>query len=98
LRGWQKFYLGWGLEFKGPLFLVRYEDLKENLEETLRALLIFIGQPIDEELFECALARNEGSYKRKPKNDSFDPFTPEMRQTAQSSIDLVYKELGIQQK
>jgi hypothetical protein len=98
LQKWKKFYLGWRFRFKGPLFVLRYEDLKENLEETLRALLTFIGQPIDEKLFKCALSQNQGSYKRQPKNDTFDPFTPKMKLISQNNMDFVYEKLGIQQK
>jgi hypothetical protein len=98
LRIWEKLYLRWQKYFKGPLFVVRYEDLKDNLEKTLRDVLTFIGHPIDEELLKCTLVQNEGSFKRKARAKQFDPFTPEMKQAAQSKIDLVYAKLKIQQK
>lgn len=45
---WRAHNLEWAEKYQGQLYIVHFEDLISNLEETLRGILKFIGQPVDE--------------------------------------------------
>lgn len=45
---WRKHNLECSEKFAGRLYVVHFEDLVHNLEETLRGILKFINHPVDE--------------------------------------------------
>jgi hypothetical protein len=94
IHGWEQTNLSWGKNFSGPVLIVYYEELVENVEKTVRDILNFIEFPIDEDLMKCAMNRKEGIYRRKRRLLSFDPFTPEMKMMIEEVRVRVYNELG----
>lgn len=53
---------------------------------------LFVKQK--KELFECALARKEGIYRRKKRIMTFDPYTTEMHTALEIRKREVYSALG----
>lgn len=45
---WEQTNLDWGKNFTGPVEIVHFEKLVENVEGSLRRLLQFLDFPIDE--------------------------------------------------
>lgn len=91
---WEQTNLSWAKDFPGRLKIVFYDDLLSNLEETLRDILQFIGHPIDESLFQCAISRKEGIYRRRRRVNKFDPFTKDMHRKIDEKTKEVYAKLG----
>lgn len=48
---------------------------------------------MDEELFRCAIERQEGIYRRKKRVLTFDPYTPAMKQQIQLEQERVYESI-----
>lgn len=94
IHGWEQTNLSWGKNFSGPVLIVYYEELVDNVEKIVRDILNFIEFPIDEDLMRCAMNRKEGIYRRKRRLLSFDPFTPEMKKMIEEVRVRVYNELG----
>lgn len=94
VQSWNKTIFGWRDDFEGPLCILYYDDLKENVEESLRKVLNFAGFPIDEKLLKCAVERREGIPKRKKSDLKFDPFTAEMKEMINKQKLFVFKELN----
>lgn len=94
LHAWEQTNLSWGRNFNGPVLIVYYEDLVDNVEKTLREILKFINFSIDEDLMRCAIMRKEGIYRRKKRLLTFDPFTLTMRKMIEEKRTQVYTELG----
>jgi hypothetical protein len=94
IHGWEQTNLSWGKNFSGPVLIVYYEELVENVEKIVREILNFIEFSIDEDLMKCAMNRKEGIYRRKRRLLQFDPFTPEMKKMIEEVRVRVYNELG----
>ncbi|XP_069987402.1 WSCD family member AAEL009094 isoform X1 [Penaeus vannamei] len=75
---WMNTTLDW-LKFDGPLHLVFYEDLLDNLPEEMRRILEFLDLEVSESNFDCMMRHQDGIYKRRKRPLSFDPYTPKMR-------------------
>lgn len=94
LHAWEQTNLSWGCNFSGPVLIVYYEDLVDNVERTLREILKFISFPVDEDLMRCAVMRKEGIYRRKKRLLNFDPYTLTMKKMIEERRTQVYTELG----
>ncbi|KAG5682455.1 hypothetical protein PVAND_011806 [Polypedilum vanderplanki] len=94
LNTWVETNMFWGRNFTGDVLIIWYEDLVDNVENTLRNILNFIEFPIDEDLLACALKRKEGIYRRKKRLLNFDPYTASMKKMIEKKRIYVYKELG----
>lgn len=75
---WMNTTLDW-LKFDGPLHLVFYEDLLDNLPEEMRRILEFLDLEVTESNFDCMIRHQDGIYKRRKRPLNFDPFTPKLR-------------------
>ncbi|XP_069160117.1 WSCD family member AAEL009094-like [Procambarus clarkii] len=75
---WMNTTLDW-LKFEGPLHLVFYEDLLDNLPEEMRRILEFLDLEVTENNFDCMIRHQDGIYKRRRRPLNFDPFTPKLR-------------------
>lgn len=53
--------IDWLSNITGPTHILFYEQLVNNVDHTLKSLRDFIDAPIDPELFQCALQREEAS-------------------------------------
>lgn len=93
LHAWEQTNLSW-LNFTGDVLIVYYENLVDNVEETLRDILNFINFPINEDLLACALKRKEGIYRRKKRLLNFDPYTIAMKKMIEKKRKDVYEFLG----
>ncbi|XP_018574207.1 WSCD family member AAEL009094 [Anoplophora glabripennis] len=91
LRGWQQMNLDWLYNFTGPTHVIFYEQLVDNVEHTLRTVIKFLDVPINEELFNCAMERKEGIYRRKKRVLNFDPYTSKMKENLKSIQEKVYE-------
>lgn len=82
--------LDWLYNFTGPTHVIFYEQLVDNVEHTLTSVMKFLGVPVDEELFKCAMERKEGIYRRKKRVLNFDPYTSKMKEQLKSVQEKVY--------
>lgn len=98
LHAWEQTNLSWGLNFNGPVLIIYYEDLVDEVEKTLRDILKFIDYPIDEGLMRCAIIRKEGIYRRKKRLLTFDPYTSVLKKMIEVKRAQVYEELGRNKK
>lgn len=98
LHAWEQTNLSWGLNFNGPVLIIYYEDLVDEVEKTLRDILKFIDYPIDEGLMRCAIIRKEGIYRRKKRLLTFDPYTSVLKKMIEEKRAQVYEELGRNKK
>lgn len=94
LHAWEQTNLSWGRNFSGPVLVIYYEDLVDEVEKTIRDILKFIDYPINEDLINCAIMRKEGIYRRKKRLLAFDPFTQTMKKMIEDKRSQVYTELG----
>lgn len=79
LKAWEQTNLDWLYNFTGPTHVIFYEQLVDNLENTLKSVINFLDMPVDEQLFKCAIERREGIYRRKKRVLNFDPYTTKMK-------------------
>ncbi|CAL4075854.1 unnamed protein product, partial [Meganyctiphanes norvegica] len=85
---WMNTTLDW-LKFEGPLHLVFYEDLLDNLPEEMRRILEFLDIEVDDASFDCMLRHQDGIYKRRKRPLSFDPFNAKLRGVVDNSKSIV---------
>lgn len=86
---WLRFSLAWVTDFKGPLHILRFEELKSDLRETLRRTLQFLGMEINETWLDCAVRDSEGIFHRPKSTNAIDPFTKDMLNTLDESTKQV---------
>jgi hypothetical protein len=91
---WSNTYNDWLQNFPGPKHVLFYEQLVANVEQELRALLLFLEARVPEPDFNCALARREGIYRRRRRPLPFDPFTPAMKEALRTEQLHVYTALA----
>ena len=65
LTKWEEMNLDWMNNFAGPLLLVSYSQLVSNLRQSLEQILAFLELPVHRGDLDCALARQEGVFKRQ---------------------------------
>lgn len=93
LKSWQQMNLDWLYNFTGPTHIIFYEQLVNNVEHTLRTVMDFIEVPIELDLFQCALDRKEGIYRRKKRFPNFDPFSETMKASIREKQETVYQSI-----
>lgn len=98
LHAWEQTNLSWKNFSGGPVLIVYYEDLVDDVEKTLRNILNFIDYRINEDLLHCAVNRKEGIYRRKKRFLAFDPFSMTMKKLIEEKRTQVYTELGRNKK
>lgn len=91
LSAWKQSNLDWLHNFTGPMHVMFYDQMLEDVDTQLRALLKFLKLNVSEEDIACALERREGIYRRKRRVINFDPFTGVMKQTMRKEQDVVYE-------
>jgi len=81
IKDWINMNKKWMLEFKNPLHVVSYYDLKSNLENTMERLLNFLEWEVSPQQLMCLGEHQEGSFHRKagPSTEGF--FTKEQLKT-----------------
>lgn len=94
LWAWEQMNLQWAKNFTGDVHIVYYDDLVDNVEGTLRAILNFLNFKLDKDLFSCAMSRKEGIYRRKKRIMAFDPYTPAMHAALEAKKHEIYVALG----
>ena len=62
------------------------QDLKEDPIEELKKLLGHLRVEIDQGRLDCIDKHSEGSFHRINKNNTEDPFTPELHQLLDTNI------------
>ncbi|KAA0197950.1 hypothetical protein HAZT_HAZT000570, partial [Hyalella azteca] len=75
---WTNTNLDW-LQFKGPLHILFYEDLLDNLPQEIRKILEFLDIEVDDQSFDCMMRHSDGIYKRRKRNLSFNPYTLDLK-------------------
>ncbi|XP_068188062.1 sialate:O-sulfotransferase 1 [Antennarius striatus] len=86
---WASHALSW-LKFGRRLLVVHYEELQRALLPQLRLITAFLNVTMTEERLLCAQSNQDGHFKRSgAQRPSFDPFTPDMKQTIDSFIHTV---------
>ena len=61
---WEDMNTDWLTNFPGPLLVLSYTALREEVEAQLRRTLDFLGVSVTREQMECAMAHKEGIYRR----------------------------------
>ena len=87
---WMNTTLDW-LMFQGPVHLVFYEDLLDNLPEEMRRILEFLDITIEEKDFACMLRYKDGIYKRRKRTLPFDPFSDSLKKWIEKCRAIVDK-------
>jgi hypothetical protein len=91
LSAWRQTNLDWLHNFTGPMHVMFYDQLLEDVTVHLQDLLHFLKFNVSEQNLACALERQEGIYRRKRRVVNFDPFTVAMKQALQREQDVVYE-------
>ncbi|XP_037125775.1 WSC domain-containing protein 1 [Syngnathus acus] len=84
---WASHALSW-LKFGRHLHVVHYEELQTALLPQLRLIMAFLNVTATDERLICAQSNQDGYFKRA-RQLTFDPFTPDMRQTIDTFIRTV---------
>ena len=78
------------------IHIVRFENLKTNLEVEIQRIMDFLGLKFDKNVADCLMKKQTGSFKRpKPNIDLKKFFTTTQRESIEKSKRLVYTKLGI---
>jgi hypothetical protein len=94
LSAWRQTNLDWLHNFTGPMHVIFYDQLLEDVAIHLQDLLHFLKLNVSEQNLACALERQEGIYRRKRRVVNFDPFTAAMKQALQREQDVVYEAIA----
>ena len=76
------------INFGKDLYFVFYEELKENPDEEIRKLLLYLGLEVDEGRLSCLSNNLAGSFHRVSK-DTKNPFTEEHQLMISSVVEKV---------
>ena len=90
MASWTNTTLDW-LKFQGPLHILFFEDLLDNLPEEMRRVIEFLDVDVSEQDFECMMQHKDGIYKRRKRPLNFDPFNPKLRNIVDMCKTLVDK-------
>ena len=78
------------------IHVLRFENLKSNLELELTKLVDFLGLKIEKHVIACVLENQAGQFKRPKLNIQFKKFfTKSQRENIEKAKKLVYVKLGI---
>lgn len=97
-RQWEDMILDWFRNFKGPILVMFYKDLCEDVETELKRVLDFLNISVSPQAMECALSRKQGIYKRSKKLLSFDIFDPELTDFLEAKKAHVYNILQTERR
>ncbi len=75
-----------------PVLIVKYEDIKNNIQSELRRMLDFLQVPYSSSRLKDVVARGYRMYRRE-HSETFDHYTPGQRDTVTSAIKRVSKRL-----
>ena len=97
LKNWEELYTYYIDNYSlHQVHVLRFENLKTNLEVELKNLMEFLDLEFDRYVVECMMKKQNGHFKRpKPDIDLKKFYTKTQRQNIESSRDFVYKKLGI---
>lgn len=97
-KQWLDLNLTW-LKFKGPLHIMRYENLKRNFLSEVVALVRYLGFPVFHTRIACALSDRYEKYHRKmSKFQSISLFSREQREKLDKYISIVEREIQRREK
>ncbi|XP_024051220.2 WSC domain-containing protein 1 [Terrapene carolina triunguis] len=83
---WASHVLDW-LKYGKHLFVIHYEDLKQNLIPKLKEMVEFLNMTVTEDRLLCVENNRDGSFKRSGvRQKDFEPFTQEMKDLINSYI------------
>ncbi|XP_039364430.1 WSC domain-containing protein 1 isoform X2 [Mauremys reevesii] len=83
---WASHVLDW-LKYGKHLFVIHYEDLKQNLIPKLKEMLEFLNMTVTEDRLLCVENNRDGNFKRSgARQKDFEPFTQEMKDLINSYI------------
>jgi hypothetical protein len=94
LSAWRQTNLDWLHNFTGPMHVMFYDQLLEDVATHMQGLLRFLKLNVSEQNLTCALERREGIYRRKRRVINFDPFTSGMKQALRKEQDAVYEAIA----
>ncbi|XP_038231970.1 WSC domain-containing protein 1 [Dermochelys coriacea] len=90
---WASHVLDW-LKYGKHLFVIHYEDLKQNLIPKLKEMVEFLNMTVTEDRLLCVENNRDGNFKRSgARQKDFEPFTQEMKDLINSYILTVDKAL-----
>lgn len=90
LSAWRQTNLDWLHNFTGPMHIMFYDQLIEDVATHLQDLLRFLRLNVSEQNMACTLEWREGIYRRKRRVINFDPFTAAMKQALRKEQEAVY--------
>lgn len=76
------------INFGKDIYIVFYEELKDNPVAEIRKLLLYLGLEVDEDRLACLSKHLSGSFNRTSK-DTRDPFKEEHRLIVSSVVEKV---------
>ncbi|XP_065274513.1 sialate:O-sulfotransferase 1 [Emys orbicularis] len=83
---WASHVLDW-LKYGKHLFVIHYEDLKQNLIPKLKEMVEFLNMTVTEDRLLCVENNRDGNFKRSGvRQKDFEPFTQEMKDLINSYI------------
>ncbi|XP_034608411.1 WSC domain-containing protein 1 [Trachemys scripta elegans] len=83
---WASHVLDW-LKYGKHLFVIHYEDLKQNLISKLKEMVEFLNMTVTEDRLLCVENNRDGNFKRSgARQKDFEPFTQEMKDLINSYI------------
>ena len=97
LKNWQELYTYYPDNYPlHQIHILRFENLKTNLEVEFKHLKEFLGLKFDKHVVECIIKKQDGSFKRPKSDVDLKQFyTIAQRKSIEESRNLVYNKLGI---
>ena len=89
MGSWRSLNVEWIRNFKGPLHVTFYEDLKSDTRNELTKISKFLDVPVT--FMECAMQDLEGKFLRKNKTDYRLLYDNELRELADKNKLDVYQ-------
>ncbi|GBN45851.1 hypothetical protein AVEN_220393-1 [Araneus ventricosus] len=96
---WMESILDW-LQFDGPLLILRYETITQELPGKLIRLLKFLDANVTWNAFQCIIRNRDGIFRRAKKQLNFELFDDSMKRTIEGYKTIVetalrYHEQGV---
>ena len=93
LKGWKVFYNKW-LQFKRPLLILLYDEMKSDLPSQLQRMCKFLTGSCSQSLTSCILHQRDGVDPRYHQKHNYSQmFSPENRELAMKYQSKVIKKL-----